>query len=206
MNTAGERILSTREWGESVKSVLTNKLVSSLFELDGEALGMPGVVAMLEEELRPFLALKAKVQSEQPEEEALRSTHEKLLELMKRSFMVTQQALLNRLQSEEEERLPGNQPPDQSPPDTDSGGKRLLEWYVTRMDDIGEQFLLALAEVAEKHKDIYDQLDLPVGATPGSSGPAGHTNKSSEKVKASRKRTRVRDQLRHVRDSSGGTH
>lgn len=163
MNKMDQRILSASEWGDSVKSVLTNKLVSYLFELDKEELSRPGVVAILEEELRPFLALKAKVQSERPEETVLGSAHEKLLELMKRSFMVTQQALLNRAQDEEEEKAPGNKPGEQLPPGADSGGKRLLGWHVTRMNDIGEQFLMALAELAEKHKDIYDQLDLPIG-------------------------------------------
>jgi hypothetical protein len=207
LNTEGERILSTREWGESVKSVLTNTLVSSLFDLDEEALGRPGVVAILEEELRPFLALKAKVQSEQPEETVLESAHEKLLELMKRSFMVAQQALLNRSQAEEEEKVLGNQPPYQSPPDTDSGRKRLLGWYVTRMNDIGEQFTLVLAEVAEKHKDIYDQLDLPVGIMAESSlESAGDTNESAEEGTALLGRTRRRNQLRNGKDSLGGEH
>jgi hypothetical protein len=203
-----QRILSASEWGDSVKSVLTNKLVSYLFELDEEQLSRPGVVAMLEEELRPFLALKAKVQSERPEEIVLGSAHEKLLELMKRSFMVTQQALLNRAQAEEEEKASGNKPAEQLPPGATSGGRRLLGWHVTRMNDIGEEFLMALAELAEKHKDIYDRLDLPIGimADSPSSESAGDTNDNIEESGTPPRTGRRRSQSRNSKGSPSGPH
>ena len=153
MDAADPRSVSTQEWGELVKSVLTNKLVSYLFELDEEALSRPSVVAILEEELRPFLALKAEVQLQHPREAALELAHDKLLELMQRSFIVAQQAALNRPRADEEDKSP----------DSQSGGRRLLAWHVVRMNDIGEQFMLALGDVAEKHRDIYDQLGLPAG-------------------------------------------
>lgn len=163
MDTAEQRLVSTQEWGESVKSVLTSKLVSYLFELDEESLARPRVVAMLEEEFRPFLTLKAEVQSQRPREAVLEVAHDKLLELMQRSFMVAQQAVLNRPPSDEEDRSQDIGPQDQPSPDTRSGGKQLLTWHVVRLNDIGEQFMSALAEVADRHKDVYDQLDLPAG-------------------------------------------
>jgi hypothetical protein len=52
---------------------------------------------------------------------------------------------------------------DQPSPDTQSGGRQLLTWHVVRLNDIGEQFMSALAEVADRHKDVYDQLGLPAG-------------------------------------------
>lgn len=202
-----QRILSASEWGDSVKSVLTNKLVSYLFELDEEQLSRPGVVAMLEEELRPFLALKAKVQSERPEEIVLGSAHEKLLELMKRSFMVTQQALLNRAQEEEGEKALGNKPGEQPPPGAASGGKRLLGWHVTRMNDIGEQLLMALAELAEKHKDIYDQLDLPIGImAESSSESAGDANDNVEEGSTPPRTVLRRGQSRNSKAAPSGPH
>jgi len=146
-----------------VKAVLTNKLVSYLFEFDEEALARSRVVDMLEEELRAFLALKAEVQSQKPREPVLESAHEKLLELMQRLFMVAQQALLNRPQADAEDRSQAGQSPDQSPPGAPSGGRQLISWYMRRMNDIGEQFMAALAELADQNRDIYDQLDLPAG-------------------------------------------
>lgn len=163
LDTAEQRPVSTQEWGESVKSVLTNKLVSYLFELDEESLARPRVVAMLEEELRPFLTLKAEVQSQKPREPLLESAHDKMLELMQRLFMVAQQALLNRPQADGEDKSQAGQSPDQPSADAQSGGKRLLTWHMVRMNDIGEQFMAALAELADKQKDVYDQLDLPAG-------------------------------------------
>jgi hypothetical protein len=202
-----QRILSASEWGDSVKSVLTNKLVRYLFELGEEELSTPGVVAILEEELRPFLALKAKVQSERPEETVLGSAHEKLLELMKRSFMVTQQALLNRAQDEEEEKVSGNKPGEQLPPGADSGGKRLLGWHVSRMNDIGEQFLMALADLAEKHKDIYDQLDLPIGImAESSSESADDANDNVEKGSKPPKTGVRRGESRNSKGFPSGPH
>lgn len=163
MDTAEQRPVSTQEWGESVKSVLTSKLVSYLFELDEESLARPRVVAMLEEEFRPFLTLKAEVQSQRPREAVLELAHDKLLELMQRSFMVAQQALLNRPQADGEDKFQNGQSPHQPPEDVQSGGKRLLSWHIARMNDIGEQFMAALAELGDKHRDVYDQLDLPAG-------------------------------------------
>lgn len=163
MGAADQRLVSTGEWGELVKSVLTNKLVSYLFELDEEALSRPSVVAILEEELRPFLELKAEVQSQRPRESALELAHDKLLELMQRSFMVAQQALLNRPRVDEGDKSSGSRSPDEPCVDTRPGGKRLLTWHVARMNDIGTQFMSALAEVSEKRRNVYDQLDLPAG-------------------------------------------
>jgi len=163
LDTAEQRPVSTQEWGESVKSVLTNKLVSYLFELDEESLARPRVVAMLEEELRPFLTLKAEVQSQKPREMVLESAHDKLLELMQRLFIVAQQALLNRPQTDGEDKPPAGQLPDQPEADVLSGGKRLITWHVARMNDIGEEFMAILSEVADRHKDVYDQLGLPAG-------------------------------------------
>jgi hypothetical protein len=160
---AEQRSVSTQEWGELVKSVLTSKLVSYLFEFDEEAMARSGVVAMVEEELRIFLPLKAEVQSQKPREPALESAHEKLLELMQRLFMVAQQALLNRPQADGDDRPQAGQSPDQWPPGTPPGGNRLISWHVRRMNDIGEQFMAALAELAEKRRGVYDELGLPAG-------------------------------------------
>lgn len=192
MDAADQRPVSTQEWGESVKSVLTNKLVSYLFELDEEALGRPSVVTILEEELRSFLALKAEVQSQRPQESALQLAHDRLLELMQRSFIVAQQALLNRRQVEEDKSLDSRSLVQPSP-DARSGGKRLLTWHVTRMNDIGEQFMSALAEVSEKRRDVYDQLDLPVGiiAEPLAES-AGGANAGTEGAKTPGRMTRRR--------------
>jgi len=177
-----------------VKSVLTNKLVSYLFEFDEEALARSRVVDMLEEELRSFLALKSEVQSQKPREPVLESAHEKLLELMQRLFMVAQQALLNRPQADGEDKSPSGQLPDQAAADVQSGGKRLLSWYIGRMNDIGEQFMAALAELADQHRDVFDQLDLPAGivAEPLRRHERGHevVEESGESHRPARQRER----------------
>ncbi len=202
MDTAEQRSVSTQEWGELVKSVLTSKLVSYLFEFDEEALARPRVVAMLEEELRPFLALKAEVQSQKPREPVLESAHDKMLELMQRLFMVAQQALLNRPQADGEDKSQTSQSPDQPSADAQSGGKRLLTWHMVRMNDIGEQFMAALAELADKHKDVYDQLGLPAGiiGEPPPVSAAGTTGRANEG------RTLGRTIRRHSREGDGEKH
>jgi hypothetical protein len=152
--------MSPQEWGELVTSVLSNKLVRTLLEVDADVLSRADIVAILEGELRDFLALKAKANSKQPEAIVLRQAHLKLTELIQRSFMVTQLVLLDRPTVEgKKEQDSKNEPliQMQGEPIT----KYLLKWHATRMNDIGLQFVSALVEVAQEQGDVYKQLDLP---------------------------------------------
>ena len=154
--------MSPQEWGELVTSVLSNKLVRTLLEVDADVLSRADIVAILEGELRDFLALKARANSKQPEATVLRQAHLKLTELIQRSFMVTQLVLLDRPTVENKKEQDSKNEPliqMQGEPIT----KYLLKWHATRMNDIGLQFVSALVEVAQDHGDVYKQLDLPVG-------------------------------------------
>ena len=153
--------MSPQEWGELVISILSNKLVRTLLEVDADVLSRADIVAILEEELRDFLVLKAKANSKQPEAIVLRQAHLRLTELIQRSFMVTQLVLLDRptVESKKEQDSKNESLIKmQDEPIT----KYLLKWHATRMNDIGLQFVAALVEVAQDHGDVYKQLGLPV--------------------------------------------
>lgn len=159
--TRSKRGRSPEEWGAIVADLFNNSLTSFLSSATVSSLGKTEVVNILYREMRPFMSLKTKLETDQPAHELLRQPNSALLHFANRLFTTTHQALLNSIEAEDEEKRLKGEPLKRLRTQTEPTRELLLEWQMLRLKEARTQFFVALADLSNLDRGVLESANLP---------------------------------------------
>jgi len=144
-----------------VADLFNNPLTTLLCTASVNSMSKADAVDTLYRELRSFMSLKRKLETEQPADEPLRQPNSALVHFANRLFTTTHQALLNSIEAEDEEKRLKGEPLKRLRAQTEPTRELLLEWQTLRLREARTQFFVALAELYSKDSDVLESINLP---------------------------------------------
>lgn len=152
---------SAEDWGAIVADLFNNPLTALLSEASANSMSKSDSVDLLYRELKTFMSLKSKLETEQPSDESLRQANSALVHFANRLFTTTHQALLNSIEAEDEEKRLKGEPLKRLRAQTEPTRELLLEWQTLRLNEARTQFFVSLAELRAKDSDMLQRVNLP---------------------------------------------